>query len=166
MKLKYWIDMKNKLLLPLLFLAFNSKAQTISSSVISPSGKNSNSSTIKLNWTLGEPIVGIMTNNGAQISNGFHKQLDLEVLSIEDIETKAFIKIYPNPTNDYVVISRIDNLEAVVTIYNELGQTFLTTLINSKETEINLSQLSTGIYILNIQTKNSQKTNSYKIVKK
>lgn len=146
-------------------LAFNSQAQSISSSVISPTGKNSSSSTTKINWTLGEPIVGLM-NNGTQISNGYHRQLDLEALSIEDMETKAVVKIYPNPTSDYVIISRIDNQEAVVNIYNELGQNVLTSIINSKEHEIGFNQLPIGIYILNIQTKNSQKINSYKIIKK
>jgi hypothetical protein len=45
-------------------------SQTISKQVIGAAGKTESSANSKLSWTVGEPIVGLMTAGGNQLSNG------------------------------------------------------------------------------------------------
>lgn len=79
-------------------------AQTISSSVISSAGSTQANSQVSASWTLGEPVTGLMTNQGLQLSSGFHSQLNLEVLSVLEPNLEVSIKVYPNPTSEYLNI--------------------------------------------------------------
>lgn len=157
---------QNKFIIPIIFFGISCQAQSISSSVISTAGKINNSASTQLNWTLGEPIVKLMTNTGTQISSGYHNQLNLQALSVEDNDINAFIKIYPNPTSDYLIISKPNVEDASINIYNELGQILLKYNVSLQENRIDISELSSGIYIVKIKNNNSQKSNTYKIIKK
>lgn len=62
-----------------------------------------------------------------------------------------FITLYPNPTKNQFTIQFGDSTELEnVNIYNNLGQLVLT----SKETNINTSTLSSGLYVVEIKTSN------------
>jgi len=58
------------------------------------------------------------------------------------------IKIYPNPANDIINISNVNN--ATIEIYNIYGQLVLST----KNTEVNVTSLSSGTYNVKIITEN------------
>lgn len=64
-------------------------------------------------------------------------------------------KIYPNPFNDLLTINSSTN-EAInkITIFNSLGQQVFIQKINSPNAQLNLFELSEGIYILLIETEN------------
>jgi len=74
----------------------------------------------------------------------------------------ASIKIQPNPVKDILNISSKKNITNV-TIYNILGQVMLSESGNDKETKMDLSQLTTGTYIVKITADNQVKT--IKVVK-
>lgn len=76
--------------------------------------------------------------------------------SIEEYENK--FNIYPNPVNDRLVIDTEENVRTV-NIYNILGVAVYSTN-NFAQNEINVSDLSEGIYFISIETDNG------KIVKK
>jgi len=158
--------MKHKITMLAIASCVFANAQTVSSSVISTAGKTSSSSDVALDWTLGQAVAGQMSSTDIQLSNGYHSQLDLQFLSITDETITASLAIYPNPTMDYVVLDLKPNDEVVVTVYNEVGQNLLTTELNTVQNKINLDQLSSGIYIFTVNSKISNKTNSYKIIKK
>ena len=73
---------------------------------------------------------------------------------------KPTFKLYPNPTSSFVTIQ--NDLEIKnITIYNQIGQ-----LISSqKNTQVDLSNASSGIYLLHIDFENGQKAIE-KIIKK
>lgn len=62
------------------------------------------------------------------------------------------IKVFPNPTNDKIIVSTVKNVD-VLRLYNFLGQ-----MVQEKyETKtMDISHLAKGIYILNVQSGNSQ----------
>lgn len=72
------------------------------------------------------------------------------------------ISIYPNPTNSFINIDDKNNQfqNSTIEIKNYLGQIVFTTPFTS---QINLSNLSVGMYFLTIQDKSSSKT--VKIIK-
>lgn len=73
---------------------------------------------------------------------------------------KNSFKIYPNPTSDIITIQTDSEIENV-NLYNQFGQL----LLSEKSTQLNLGNLSTGIYILKIKFANGQ-TATQKIIKK
>lgn len=77
--------------------------------------------------------------------------------------TDATVKVYPNPVSDYIMISTPENVKVEeISIYNTTGQ--LVKSFQVKEQKLNVSNLSTGIYILNIKT--SAGVQQQKIIKK
>lgn len=59
------------------------------------------------------------------------------------------ISIYPNPTKDKIIIDCLTPLSnSIVKVYNSLGKEVMSQ--NLSKTEINLSSLSQGLYLINI----------------
>jgi hypothetical protein len=71
---------------------------------------------------------------------------DKASLSIEE-ESLFKFTTYPNPAKDRVVLSAQEVIKEVV-IYNVLGRKVKHTQVNNNKFEMNISDLSTGIYIL------------------
>lgn len=80
-------------------------------------------------------------------------------LGIADIKETSY-SIYPNPTSDLLYIESSKLLKNTRLI-NSLGQVVL----ESKEKEINMAELATGVYILKIEFSNGVQTTE-RIVKK
>ncbi len=79
-------------------------------------------------------------------------------LSINDVNNFASLKIYPNPTEDFIYI--VSDEQVSTHIYTVNGK-----LIASYTSQVlDLSKLDQGIYILSIETTNGQKT-TRKIIK-
>lgn len=64
------------------------------------------------------------------------------------------IKVYPNPTQDYISIDNSENLVSVVELYNVSGKMVLTTNLNGSD-RVSLQELAAGNYILKLVDVNS-----------
>ncbi|RZK11786.1 MAG: T9SS type A sorting domain-containing protein [Flavobacterium sp.] len=69
-----------------------------------------------------------------------------EDLSIGDNEFTNF-KAYPNPVKDFLTLSHTENISSVE-VYNLLGQKMLVKTINATQGQLNLSELSSGTYLV------------------
>ena len=71
------------------------------------------------------------------------------------------ISIYPNPSTDYINFSGLDNFEiSEVTIFNQLGQiSKRIEFISNKSNSVDVSDLSTGLYFVEITNSDNQKVN-------
>jgi len=83
-------------------------------------------------------------------------------VGIDMLET-AQLKIYPNPSNDTLFIECEDFLSLTIKIYNMQGKEILSQNVEGK-TEINISHLPDGVYIVNAISKDKI-IESIKIVK-
>ncbi len=72
------------------------------------------------------------------------------------------LSYYPNPTSDVINLNAQDNIEKVI-LFNILGQKVIDQNINAISTQINVADLSTGTYIMNVTV--DGKTGTYKVVK-
>ncbi len=82
--------------------------------------------------------------------------------SYTDISTKPVINLYPNPANSLINV-KVTNTTAkgVVSIYNSTGSLIKVIDINNNEREINISELSSGLYIISIETKKEVLTKQF-----
>ena len=82
-------------------------------------------------------------------------------LSVDENDLKSSLTIYPNPVTDVLTVELNNNLQLKsVNIYNILGKV----VIQTDKTVFNLEQLSSGLYILQVETNNG--TVNKRIVKK
>jgi len=84
-------------------------------------------------------------------------------LSIEDLQLSEGFKFYPNPVNDVLNVSSKNNIEKLQ-IVNMLGLTVKTVTPNSGNYQLDLSNLTSGIYFVKARVKNTEGT--FRIVKK
>jgi hypothetical protein len=151
----------------LLFLATTiSYSQTISKKVIGTAGKTQSNSNLKVSWTLGEPVVGLITASGRnQIANGFYPALNLRVLSLEDNSMEAQIKVFPNPTSQFLYVSHPVLNSFGIQIIDLNGKQVYSGTLN-KEQPLDVSNYSQGMYLVTIENKETNKKNTYNIIKK
>ena len=83
-------------------------------------------------------------------------------LSVDSNEIQGFA-FYPNPANDILNLTSIDNIDSVA-LYNILGQKVIDLNVNATTTQVDVSRLSVGTYILKVSS-NGQ-TGTYKVIKK
>ena len=116
-------------------------------------------------WT-NHPVIADETNN--TLSYAFADALEFTritassanaSLTIVEIAANDFVKVYPNPTTDKLIIVS-KNLQKSI-LYNVSGQKVL----ESDRNELNVSELPTGIYLLHI-TNTQNQLSTFKVIKK
>lgn len=107
----------------------------------------------------GKYITGIGRKDGELV--GFMIDLSTK-LGVTEHESKLEkIVISPNPVQDILTISTVDNIKSI-TVFSVVGQKVLTPQVKNKT--INVSSLAKGVYILQIETKSGK--NQQKFIKK
>jgi len=84
-----------------------------------------------------------------------------EVLSSDSFDNNSFVA-YPNPVKDIFNVSYSSEISSV-RVMNLLGQEVISTAVNATSTQIDMSQLSSGAYIVNVTVGDTIKT--IKVVK-
>lgn len=88
----------------------------------------------------------------------------LITLGIQDQLLERQFALYPNPFSDKLNISFPKNVnDAQIALYNVLGKKVFDRRISSSDNILNLEGLSTGMYIVTIES--DKKINSFKVVK-
>ena len=139
-------------------------SQTISKQVVGTSGNTISNSNLKVSWTIGEPVVGLMTAGGKQLGNGYHPSHNVQALSVEESLLDVQLKIYPNPTSQMLYISHPELNSFLIKISDLNGKLIYSSSIN-KEEPLDISNYSQGMYLVTIENKENNKTNTYKIIK-
>lgn len=158
--------MLKKVLLNLSFIcSFVVSAQSISKQVIGATGKTQFNTNILASYTVGEPIVGLMTAGGNQLGNGYWPSLNLQSLNINDNSIELELCLYPNPTSESLIVSYPIMITLGISIVDINGKLIHHGTINVEQ-PLDISKYSQGIYIVTIENFESRKKNIYKIIKK
>jgi hypothetical protein len=152
------------LILPMIFTSL-ALSQSISRQVIGPSGKTFSNSNLKVSFSVSEPVVGLMTANGAQLGNGYYPALDLQALNLEDDLVDVKIKLFPNPTSNsiYIIHPTIQSFRIIIFDLN--GKKMFEGDLNNN-VPFDISNYTQGMYLLTVENVLSNKKNTYKILKK
>jgi hypothetical protein len=159
--------LKMKYLILVLTLTFSSLSfsQSISKQVVGTSGKTQSNGNLKLSYTVGEPVVGLMTAGGNQLGNGYYPAMDLQALSVEDNVLDVQLKVYPNPTSQSLYVTHPEMNSFGIIIVDLNGKQLYQGSIN-KDEPLDLSNYTQGMYMVTIENTTTNKKNTYKIIKK
>ncbi len=69
---------------------------------------------------------------------------------INSVSKNNSIKIYPNPANDLVHISRSVNANEVLNVYNALGEVVITKELTKENESLSISTLPNGFYFFKV----------------
>lgn len=154
-----------KYLVIVLLVATMGYSQSIFKQVVGTSGKTLTNSNLKLSYTVGEPVVGLMTAGGNQLGNGYYPALDLQTLSVEDNVLDVQLKLYPNPTSQSLYVTHPEMNSFGITIVDLNGKQLYQGTIN-KDEPLDVSKYTQGMYLVTIENTVTNKKNTYKIIKK
>jgi hypothetical protein len=73
--------------------------------------------------------------------------------NIKEINRHSSIHIYPNQCSDIAIVDLKEspNIPIIITIYNSLGQVvYRKQCVNEDQTILNLSELSSGVFLLTL----------------
>jgi hypothetical protein len=73
------------------------------------------------------------------------------------------VRMYPNPASTSITIEMEELQDASIEITTILGQPVLSTQLKTKTGNLNVEQLTSGIYFVNVKSTKGQKT--FKLVK-
>ncbi|MBJ2173214.1 T9SS type A sorting domain-containing protein [Aureibaculum sp. A20] len=142
-------------------------AQTIDKQVVSSGGETISNANHTLTFTIGEPIIG-KVENGAIINQGFLAgAASGSTLAVDEQLLSTAIKVYPNPVADNLNIDLNDvSGETKILIYNSLGQFIKTEKLTATNNSINVDQLQSGLYLVNLHFTDYKTIKTFKIIKK
>ena len=118
-------------------------------------------SDVSVNWILGGNLSGIpVTDLGTLPSTGTE----------ESTESLLTLKVYPNPTSDFlnIEITPVDTGRINIELFNSSGAKVLKKIIGYQPVyQVNLSDMPSGVYLLKVSfTSNDQFFKTEKIIKK
>lgn len=126
--------------------------------LVSSAGRVDSNNSIQLEWSLGEVSINSHVAN-LRLSEGFH-QPKYAITSINTESPLNELKISPNPTTGFLHMDGLDLKDADLQLHRVDGTT-VKSKINGQM--IDLSGLSTGIYILTVYQ--NKQHSSFKIIK-
>jgi hypothetical protein len=149
---------------------FHLYSQQISKQVIGSSGEPLSNGTHTINFTVGEPIVGIVQNNAAILQGFWAELLNDDTLSVSSIvELENWVSVYPNPVVNYLKFNF--NTQSVsyfkVGLFDVSGKLLIEDTLKNQNanSQLDLSHLSSGIYLLKITASETNYNKSIKIIK-
>lgn len=92
------------------------------------------------------------------------KYVEVVIASLESVNNIA-ISVYPNPASNLVTVSLSANIEGSISITDIHGNKLLTKDLTDLTTTINTTNLSSGIYVIKINSSNLNTTKQLLIVK-
>jgi hypothetical protein len=129
--------MKYLVIVLILFLA---GSMISAQEVVSSNGDSKSAAGVEVSWTVGEAVVATLIGGSNTLTQGFH-QTKLTITAVSELLLPGIeIKVFPNPTQDFKLIS-------------------------SDDTEINMSKYASGQYILKLTNKSRQPLQTFQIIK-
>ncbi len=156
--------MKNYLFVFLL-IPFGVFGQSLDNWVIGSGGELSPGSKIQLSWTLGELSTSSIETHNGWLTEGFQQSyLVIPQLNPKSYSEELNVLVFPNPTAGWVQVNFADSKARDFDIFVHDARGKLLKFQQHKstiQTELSLESLPPSIYMVSIQTHESQSTLPY-----
>jgi len=154
--------MKTTLLLLIICLSKQFKAQQGFVAV----GGNLSSTSGSVSYSVGQVSDRNLISTSSSINEGLQQPIEYYVLAIGEINTKIDVKIFPNPTINYLNIEVSNGKNDLINceLFDLQGRLIKNQSTNQQKIKIDLQDLPIQTYLLKISINNSI-INTYKIIK-
>ena len=134
--------------------------------IVSTAGTVYETNGVQLSWTLGETVIKTAESGSLVLTQGFH-QSKLVITALDDITIADFeVKVYPNPTSDFVVVHFDENnLNAHIQLFDLAGKKLKESVANT-DTQMNMTEYPGGTYLLKLFDDNFHPVQTFKIIKR
>lgn len=161
-----------------IYISNNSFSQKLSPEVISAAGDISKTSSVSLEWTLGETVIESSKTADKHYTQGFHQSY-FKITSIIPVKNEILasdynMTVFPNPVEATLEIKiSTENLpleeigKVDLFLFDIIGKQLLVQKTNEKSasTFVDMSTFPSGTYFLKAQKENGVLLKSFKIIK-
>jgi hypothetical protein len=148
-----------------LILCISIQGQSLSPELVSSSGIFFQGTSGTLSYSIGECIVGDLSNSKASLSQGFHQNIEV-IPGIKSKEDETEITVFPVPAENSLTLTTGNQfMDISVFLIDVKGCTIWQQLITTSETQIDLTNMPAGNYILHLRSESGTIFQSFKIVK-
>lgn len=126
-----------------------------SQELVSTTGGLYSDDQLTVSWTIGEPVIETFTGGSYVLTQGF-QQPGLVLVGVEDFDDQFVnIKVYPNPTSDYVRLDlNVDIENLSYRILNASGKVLENKNIKDPSTRISFDNVESGLYLIHLMDGN------------
>lgn len=171
----YLLNLKITNLLVILILLFsvNGISQTNQNvmETINAAGNNSTGDTGSVAYSIGQVFYIFSEESVYNVTQGIQQEESTVTLATAEnsVEPKTEIFVFPNPTTDFVTINmkglELENGTQSYQLYDIQGRLLKKDIIKQSDTQINLNDLRSTFYILQVYL-NNKILKTFKILKK
>ncbi|WP_298553604.1 T9SS type A sorting domain-containing protein [uncultured Algibacter sp.] len=143
-------------------------AQSIENVTLSNGGNAISNGSNSINATIGEPIIGVISNNETLLQGFWFSSTLNSTLTTTNFSLEDNILLYPNPVINNLTILLKDTKSYNMSLWTLQGQ-----LIMKKDFKgipnghkINFSALSKGVYVLKLSIDDINQNKTFRIIKK
>lgn len=145
--------------------------QQMQPSAISNGGGNLSNADVKMSFTIGQSVTGLVMNSSAKVTQGFQQNYLVEPDAITEwARINLEIDVFPVPANNQLTVSIVGNIheDLSLALFDIQGNRLVQISYpnSGKNIQLDLAEYVSGIYLLNIKLSNGEPLASYKIVKK
>ncbi len=116
---------------------------------------------------IGQPLQVLRDEDCSDISEDFVEVIRTDVLAVEDNQINLELSVFPNPTTDFVNISLTGvNSGYSVNLYSITGQVVKRETYTGQENRLQVSDLTNGIYLLEVIDENTNTRTVRRIIKR
>jgi hypothetical protein len=144
---------------------------SLASSVVSISCGYTSATYNGLSWTVGEPVVDILTSTNYILTVGFQQNWE-KIVGIEDLEEEWHPGVYPNPGTGTVFVKTPGNgsSEVLIELFDLRGAKIYSerknNILDDELITLDISNLEPGMYFLHIYYPGGIPSRVYKLIKK
>ena len=128
-------------------------SQSVEPTVLASAGASGSSGDNSVEWTMGELSIQTLSNGDLNLTQGFH-QPNVLLVSIDDDAPEVGLKIFPNPTQDQLIIEYLGEQELEFSLHDMRGVQALTGGISTGSHSVDVRLLPAGHYQLTIIKEN------------
>lgn len=134
-------------------------SQSFQPTVIGSAGTYAAFANGSMAWTIGEVITPTFSSANNFFTQGFH-QPEFLLTAAGEVQATSCISIYPNPVQEKIYVN--SDGEFTLLVYNMYGERIMERNLFPGSNEMNIGNLSSGIYMLTVISQNGTKQ-SFKI---
>ena len=135
-----------------IFFSCHVNAQSLSSSVVNSGGGSVEHPGFSLLFSIGEPVL-VSTASPQPWAAGFISTLSSAPITSVESEEEVYIQCYPVPVSKNLTIEKKNEHVIVAAIHSLRGIKVMEVVLVNNTTEIDVSHLMPGVYIIAFRTK-------------
>lgn len=129
-------------------------------------GNNHSGAGGSISTSIGQIKTGTLTDGTNTLSEGVQQPLEILTVGINNKEQEFFMSAFPNPSDKFITLEskseKISDTKFELTDLN--GKVLLLGVMTQQKQNVDVSELTTGIYFLRLTQNNKQQT--FKLIKK